>query len=603
MPMAESSTAALSRPPLPPTRPSNRRWVRGMVSVLSWLVLAGGLATVAAAIQLVVTGYMRAPFWDMWSPVDFWAHPDKSLLYWLWAQHNEHRILVPKLILLLDYHLFKGRDIFVLAVNLMVQAATAAMLVGALRAWGGLRGPALRTLAGMAMLCAFCTSQWANFTSGFQITFTLVILFSIASIILLQLSRRASAPSTREWKLAGAAVVAGTAAAYSAANGILIWAVLVVVAIVQGSRRAMMAFLGASGIIVAASYLYHYTSPGAHANPLVSIRRPGILLVYMVKYLGSPMDRGQLSLAAVFGAVGMIAAVAALAAILLGSQRDSNCLLLGSLLLFTLGSAGITALGRVNFGTGQALSTRYESFALLFWLALGALLLRFVAQRSTAGLLGVQLLVLLMMLVAAARLRYPLNSAKERHVKTNTASLALLTGVYDPTQLTMLFPSPAVPWRDMPYLKRHRVSLFATRLASDLNQPLATAYHLRPEPCWGAVDRLTGIATNGQKGLRVVGWAWDPIRRHHVGQIIFVAEGNIVGYAEPGYARSDVKKRVWSRSAADAGWTGYVEPLPSAPTIFVYATLGWMGNQVCRVDHLPSPASLPVQFSAKGGVE
>jgi hypothetical protein len=602
--MAESSTATLSSPPVPPVSPSNRGWVRGMVSVLAWLVLAGGLATVAAAIHLVVTRYMRVPYWDMWSEVNFWAHPDKSLLYWLWAQHNEHRILIPKLILMLDYRVFRGRDIFVLVLILGVQLAVVTMMVWSLRAWGGVRGPVLRTLSGAGLLCGFSTSQWANFDTGFQITFVLVNLFVVLAVIFLLLSQQSREKHLPgEWSRVALAALMGTAATYSAANGVLIWPVLIVVAIVQRSRRAIITFLSASGIIVVASYLHHYTSPGGHANPLVSIRHPFIILAYIAKYLGSPLDWGHATLASAFGAAGLATAVVILGIILFVSKRGPVLLLFGSLLLFTIGSAGLTALGRLSFGTDQALSSRYETFALLFWFALGALSLRFVARRSVAAVVGLQTLLLLAMAIAATRWGYPLKAAKDRALNTNTASLALVTGVYDPTGLTMLFPVPSFPWRDIPYLKQHRVSVFATRLASDLNQPLAMAYHLRSEPCWGAVDRVTGIATNGQEGLRVVGWAWDPIRRRQVGQIIFVAEGNIVGYAEPGYARPDVKKRVWSRSAADAGWMGYVEPLPSAPTISLYATLGWRGDQVCRVDHLPSPASLPVQFSAKGVIQ
>lgn len=579
-------------------------WLDRTSAALSYLVIAGGLITIAAAGYLAVAGYIIGPYWDMWGEISFVAHPTGSILHWLWAQHNEHRIFLAKLVLMIDYHLFRGRDIFALGLSFAIQFAGVALLLWAFRLWGGLRGPALRTLAGLAALCFFSTSQWENFVSGFQITFIFVGFFFMLAVIFLLLSReQVQFDGGREWAYVVAAVLAGVASTYSGANGVVTWPILVIVAIAQHSRRRIVGFIGCAAVVTLFSYMYHYVSPPQHANPLVSVRHPLLMLLYMAKYVGSPLDWGHPALATVAGSAGLLAALFAIAAIFSRRAKRSISMLMASLLLFVLGSAFLTALGRLNFGTIQALSGRYETFALVLWLVLGALLLTLAAPRSTGGLVSLQVLIVVIMCVASLRLPYPLAAAEQRAVNANAATLALITGVFDQPVLKMVYPIAAVPWQSAHDMKQQGTAMFDSRLAADLNHPLQSKFRVRSQPCWGAVDQVLRIPTEGREGLRVSGWAWDPVRRRRVGRIIFVADGNIMGYGERGYLRPIVYIRLASRTADDTGWLGYVEPLNTKPLFQVYAKLGWMGNQVCRIDHLPPDFSDSLRFSADGVVK
>lgn len=571
-------------------------------AAFSYLVIAGGLITIVAAIYLSFAAHLIGPYWDMWGEISFVAHPTGSVLHWLWAQHNEHRILLPKLVMMIDYHLFRGRDIFSLALSFATQFVGIALLLWVFRVWGGMRGPALRTLAGLAALCFFSTSQWENFVSGFQITFTFVGVFFMLAIIALLLSRQQPAQfeGGREWGYVVAAVLAGVASTYSAANGVLVWPVLVTVAIAQHSRKRVITFISSFAVVTLFSYLYHYVSPPQHANPLVSIRHPLLMLLYMSKYVGSPLNWGHPLLATVVGATGLFAAVLAIAVIFFRPAKRSISMLMGSLLLFVLGSAFLTALGRLSFGTDQAFSGRYETFSLLLWLALGALVLKLAAQRSTSATIALQIVILLIMSLASLRLPHPLAEARQRAVNSNAATIALITGVYDKPVLQMVYPVADVPWQGAHDMKQQGTSMFATRLAADLNQPLQSRFSVRSQPCWGGVDQVLRVPTEGRDGLRVSGWAWDSVHRRRVGRIIFVADGKIIGYAERGFIRPFIHMRLASRTANDTGWLGYVEPLVAPPSVEVYATIGWSGREVCRVDKFMRNANGPLQFSDNG---
>ena len=79
-------------------------------------------------------------------------------------------------------------------------------------------------------------------------------------------------------------------------------------------------------------------------------------------------DQPSFSLAATFGAIGVALVVAGLALTLLHPAKPQQKAL-ATLALYLLGGALLVSLGRVRFGTNQALSSRYSTPVLAFWLA------------------------------------------------------------------------------------------------------------------------------------------------------------------------------------------------------------------------------------------
>jgi hypothetical protein len=207
----------------------------------------------------------------------------------------------------------------------------------------------------------------------------------------------------------------------------------------------------------------------------------------------------------------------------------------------------------------------------------------FAAQRSVRLLIVVQIGLIAVLCMGAFRLKSDLAAAQERKVRANTASFALMTGVFDEERLRMLFPDSAIPWRDIPFLKQNQLSLFSTRLARELHQPLVAAYRIRSEPCWGEVTNRETITNPTGPGLRVTGWAWDPFQQRPVGQVVFVDEGTIVGYGEVGFPRDDLRPVFNSHSAANAGWEGYIEAVRRPGTIVVFAATASRRHEVCAV--------------------
>ena len=97
-------------------------------------MLLAGLGAIIASAYIVITTYSPLPHWDEWSLFDHLAKGGGWSLPWLWAQHNEHRILVTKLFFLFDVEFFHGTQKFLLICIFLVQLLQVALLSWSLRA-------------------------------------------------------------------------------------------------------------------------------------------------------------------------------------------------------------------------------------------------------------------------------------------------------------------------------------------------------------------------------------------------------------------------------------------------------------------------------------
>ena len=82
-----------------------------ILTIASYFILGLGIGTMAAAAYMMLVSYTTVPYWDEWGVINAYIALNSHLpLQWIWAQNNEHRIVFQKLLLLLDLHLFKGRE-------------------------------------------------------------------------------------------------------------------------------------------------------------------------------------------------------------------------------------------------------------------------------------------------------------------------------------------------------------------------------------------------------------------------------------------------------------------------------------------------------------
>jgi hypothetical protein len=535
-------------------------------SAAPWRLLA--LSFGALMIGLAVAGGLRwytpVPIGDAWNGMlnfrVLQSAGDHSI--W-WAQFNEHRIVLARLLFWLDFELFGGRMIFLIIVNYLLAAATvllfAAIAHGLPRPPGSVRGAAW-IWSGLLAGWLFQWMQFENLTRGFQSQFILAMLLPLAALFALY---RSTAANSGRW-FAGACVL-GLASVGSMANGVLALPLMLVYALLTRQARGRIGLLALLAAAAMAAYFTGYHAVPGHGSLGQALReQPLGLLHYWLVYLGGPFQKlvegsphGR-SAALVMGIVFVLATLPpALRAL---RRRDEWALALALLcfIAFVAVSALATAGGRLNFGIDQALSSRYTTPALMAWACLALLhasaLERAVAARPRLAACALLLPGALMLQAQAAALR----PQDAENFEMDVAALALGLGVRDAEQVRIIYPDIDHALRFAGVAVARELSPYSRAPFNGLQQQLGRNLPAGTgRSCLGhldAADRIGGEA----RFVRVSGWIFDAARGVAPRQASFVdAGGRVIGLALAGAPRPDVKQAI-DRRAGAAGFRGYV---------------------------------------------
>lgn len=128
-----------------------------VLSILSYAILLGGIVTIAFSAYLVVVSYSSLPAWDGWIQIHFAANRGTASTFaWLWNQHYDHRLVIPKLFLLADLQWFQARQVFLLVSIFAIQVLHLLLWGWSMRVLGGWSGALWRTGFGLVAFCLFC---------------------------------------------------------------------------------------------------------------------------------------------------------------------------------------------------------------------------------------------------------------------------------------------------------------------------------------------------------------------------------------------------------------------------------------------------------------
>ena len=510
--------------------------------LLSYVILVFGLLTVAVGTRQILTSHSLVPFWDEWTEIDAIATaPNHQLpLSWLWSQHNEHRIVFYRLLLLADIHLFDGKHWIsfwcILTVQILFVACLACMLHSC-----GVSGTPWRAIVGLGGFALFCPAQWENFRWAFQISFLLpgfFLLLALSAILKYQRSLEQLRP---QWIYLALSVLTAAAATYSSANGIVLWPLLLLVAITLVPRVGVIACFAGFGVVFIGLYLYHYVRPTGRSSPLRALHHPLSIGAYIAEYFGIThiLWGVQISnwVAISSGVIGLFLALAVVVRLLSRQKREPVQIALLGFTLFAIATALLTALGRVNLGLEQSFSSRYQTFNLLFWFSTASLLLLLVDKTSPflrtvclAAIGGAMLLAFVTFPVA-------LGSSRTRTQRAEAAATALLSGVPDKDAMAVLYDDPIVVWRDVDYFRQQHLFMFSGVRSDQQGQLLPSTYQSSPPPrCEGQVTtvqrlppgELLGDGDGGAFGIS--GLATDRFSQTRERRLVFVSDNKIVGY-------------------------------------------------------------------------
>lgn len=528
-----------------------------------WLVIALSALLVVTTAAGAWWHFSPVPFWDMWN--GFLLNHQQHGLGGLALQHNEHRLVLARLLYALDVHVFGDLMVFLIVCNLLLIALTAWVLLGLLRARVG-PGP---WFAAVLVAWLFLWGQRENITWAFQSGFFFVTLLPL---VVFDQARRSVEGGARHRV---AAIGAAALACVAMINGLLALPLLLGYALLMRWSWRWLLALALITLACWVAYFQGYHTPGQHGSPLTALREhPLGLLVFIAMYVGSPWHfvagEGARApwAAATLGALllGLLAAQALLLwrdwRRLPSPERALRLALLG-MAAFVLVSAAATAVGRVAFGLNAALASRYVTPALLLWAVTAVLWAPALARldQRCNGRLWVAGLLLMLVLLPQQRGAFTQATVAFERMR---AALALTLGVSDQDAAAHVFASIEVPRQAAQPMIRAGRGVFGrpplAGAAALIGRPLALPAGAGAGRCAAYIDRAVSVTGDPAYG-RVEGWFIDPTHPGAPQRLALVdAQGVVRGVGVTGQWRPDVSNlHGWRHRYA--GFALYV-PLP-----------------------------------------
>ena len=381
------------------------------------------------------TSFDGIPYWDMYDGgLTFYARFSGGEWQALWDAHNEHRIFLTKLLFLADLNLLDGTTRFLWIVNLVLAGLITLILLAFLREVP--QGKAFVWMPAFLVAVSFSELQKENFYWSFQSQFFLAFLLPFAALYFALLSLTRPDRSTAYF---AASTGLGILSIGSMANGIFALPVLAVYALLtrmSWQRVALLAVLSVVGFLV----YFHGLPDKADSPSVLQVlqEKPSRFIRYVFTYLGGPFGKLGKIVATLAGLFLVVLAVrAAWRHIPRGRASAAEIALLG-FMGYILLTALVTAIGRVNFGVGQATSSRYATPNVMNWCALLLLYLPWLSatpERAVKATRALLVLMVLLFIVQLSALR-PDKRAADRM----GAALALELGIPDEDQVIHVYP-------------------------------------------------------------------------------------------------------------------------------------------------------------------
>ena len=408
------------------------------------------------AVLVYGTG-VDVPYWDQWVLVQHLQQIAEGTWPWteLWRPHNEHRLFFPQLIMLSLAELTRWDIRVELVLNGLLAFGILASTAWLIRQTLGSRGFWLLPLVSLLI---FNPSQWENWLWGWQIQIFLNVFMVVLGTALL-------IEAQRPGRLI-AAMVCGVIATFSFANGLLFWILaLPAVARGPGRRRRLPIWIGVSSAVFAIFFFGYEPSQNPPFWQQGPARTLKLLGGYLSIYLSTPVlgFHGHLAL---YGGFALLVA----SALILGRDllREPVEWLLGKRLPwlqlagYAIGSATLTAVGRLHLSLGQALTSRYITISSLFWLAfLGLFALRESGPPRSAA--GRRTLVAMLVTLLVIHGTYGAIRMEATGRERAEARRALLKDPTNPAALSVLYPDPQLAGTWALTLERLRLGPYRDR--------------------------------------------------------------------------------------------------------------------------------------------
>lgn len=529
------------------------------------IILIEGVLVASSTVYGIFRGFSSVPFMDMWDGyLGFYKRVESGgYLAWI-TQHNEHRIFFSRILFWLDIKLFGGLSIFLVSVNVALQAAIAWILLRINNKHAKNRISIL-VFIGLEGVLLFSWMQIDNLIQGFQSQFLFVFVFALLAFYFMSKVKDEFHNSS---ELLGA-ICFSAFATLSMGNGLLVFLVLIFQSILlRLDWRKVALLVGVLGA-VALLYFWGYSRPVYHASPLDGLRyHLKDILEFVFIFYGGPVYLifGNFFWAAIVGG-GILTVSVLLLAIMYWRRQVTQyrSVLFGLIIFIIISSFGIAS-SRYNFGMEMAVSSRYMTPVLLGWLSL--LLLIFDIVGESAYLAMMMFLAFGILPVLGFYQKHLFDDIPQRFYE-KVALVSLKLGINDEKYMVWLLPLEM--HKDLINLSKYaddeKLSIYSSKWLSDIGNLKFEESLVNNSWCAGSFEKIEKIS----RGYFLTGWAAEIGVSNKSMTIVFVDGANsVVGYGVTGEIRPDVASYK-SDLGSHTGWRGYLYNIKINPPVVAYA--------------------------------
>jgi len=512
--------------------------------------------------------YSPVPYWDMWNGyLEFYLkvlHGDFSVWF---AQHNEHKILISRLLFFVDHYFFDGSLVFLIIMNGLLMGLITITHLSLAQKLFNKESLNYKIMAALLFAFSFSWVQKENITWGFQSQFFLAyVLPYLTFFTMVAFSQKRA----NIWFIFS--LLLGMLSTFTMANGVLTLPILFLLTIVLRLSYYRIALVFLIALSTDWLYFYDYRSVVGHGSLMeILIEHPLDFVSYFLGYLGSLFyylaGKGSVWPAYLGGVTLIVTAIFITLIQFFSSKKTPYYWVIIAFLLYYGATAFGTTGGRANFGVGQAFSSRYMTPNLMAWGVIAIFYLHYFRSNISIskGLKYAYVAILIIVSVNQFTIFKPLHDTAENK---KLASLALEMGVRDEHYIRQIFPF--VDWvRDMAEsIRKENLSIFHENAIIDTHEAIGTTITLPIANFIGHLDEVQPIEQD-QNYLRIRGWVYDS-SSHTVPKGCFVVnqQGIIVGAVVTGFEREDVRKAI-SYYARRSGFTGYIQSSERTSTLFL----------------------------------
>ncbi len=344
-----------------------------MSQIKQVLIFSFTLLPLLLLIVFAIKYTVNIPFADEWYFVPLFEKMFNHTLTFkdLWAQHNEHRFLITKLITLANVQL-TGWDLkYEIYLNVTLGIATFLTLLALLkRETTNFSKFSVYWIFPALSFLIFSLTQSENWLWGIQMNIFLNALFVLIGFTELT--------SSLGWKSVFFASALGILATYSNAGGLLYWPTALIIIyfhprVLKNLKYKIIFYWVFITTIVTLSYFYNYKTPQYGLLPIGGPTQILAKFAYQtLAILGSALEIFSKKIATILGFSGLTI-YTYLCTRLIKNRLQMSPLFLSqiALSLYAISNILITSTGRLKFGlTQEQLATRYGFTSELFWVAI-----------------------------------------------------------------------------------------------------------------------------------------------------------------------------------------------------------------------------------------